>query len=132
MWLTGVGKASTSVPEPESVGPAPKAAENAKSDVAITKATTKRALLTGLRNGSLHKAVENMEADTNADTVEAGDERSSSTGRPSPTTPAMAEAGVGVGMAVPHTVTRTEARRAQHEGTNVPNSVGRSVSPDQS
>ena len=126
MWLTGVGKASTSVPEPESVGPAPKAAENAKSDVAITKATTKRALLTGLRNGSLHKAVEKMEADTNADTVEAGDERSSST------TPAMAEAGVGVGMAVPHTGTRTEARRAQHEGTNVPNSVGRSVSPDQS
>ena len=34
-----------------------------KSDVAATKATTKKALLTGLRNGNLEKAVEKMEAD---------------------------------------------------------------------
>ena len=37
-----------------------------KSDVAATKATTKRALLTGLRNGNLEKAVEKMEADEEA------------------------------------------------------------------
>ena len=40
----------------------------AKSDVAATKATTKRALLTGLRNGNLEKAVEKMEADEEAAT----------------------------------------------------------------
>ena len=39
-----------------------------KSDVAATKATTKRALLTGLRNGNLEKAVEKMEADEEAAT----------------------------------------------------------------
>lgn len=37
-----------------------------ESGVAATKATTRRALLTGLRNGNLEKAVEKMEADEEA------------------------------------------------------------------
>ena len=37
--------------------------EKAMTGVAATKATTKKALLTGLRNGNLEKAVEKMEAD---------------------------------------------------------------------